>query len=91
MITGYGVSESVKHYYSIYGGELKNKRVIIQGWGNVGSAAAYYIAQEGAKIVGIVDRDGGLINKDGFSFQEIKKLFLNKNGNSISAERFTSI
>ena len=86
MITGYGVSESVKHYYSIYGGELKNKRVIIQGWGNVGSAAAYYIAQEGAKIVGIVDRDGGLINKDGFSFQEIKNLFLNKNGNSISAE-----
>ena len=44
MITGYGVSESVKHYYSIYGGELKNKRVIIQGWGNVGSAAAYYIS-----------------------------------------------
>lgn len=90
MITGYGVSESVKHYYNIYGGELKNKRVIIQGWGNVGSAAAYYIAQEGAKIVGIVDRDGGLINKDGFSFQEIKKLFLNKNGNSISAESLQS-
>ena len=90
MITGYGVSESVKHYYSIYGGELKNKRVIIQGWGNVGSAAAYYIAQEGAKIVGIVDRDGGLINKDGFSFQEIKKLFLNKNGNSINAENLRS-
>tara|TARA_B110000305_G_scaffold107338_1_gene120735 strand:+ start:431 stop:1660 length:1230 start_codon:yes stop_codon:yes gene_type:complete len=90
MITGYGVSESVKHYYSIYGGELKNKRVIIQGWGNVGSAAAYYIAQEGAKIVGIVDRDGGLINKDGFSFQEIKNLFLNKNGNSINAENLRS-
>ena len=90
MITGYGVSESVKHYYSIYGGELKNKRVIIQGWGNVGSAAAYYIAQEGAKIVGIVDRDGGLINKDGFSFQEIKKLFLNKNGNSINSENLRS-
>ena len=86
MITGYGVSESVKHYYSIYGGELKNKRVIIQGWGNVGSAAAYYIAQEGAKIVGIVDKDGGLIHKEGFSFQEIKNLFLNKNGNSISAK-----
>ena len=42
MITGYGVSESVKHYYQIYGGELKNKRVIVQGWGNVGSAAAYH-------------------------------------------------
>ena len=84
MITGYGVAESVKHYYKIYGGNLKNKRVIVQGWGNVGSAAAYFIAQEGAKVVGIIDRDGGLINEKGFSFEEIKKLFLNKNGNAIN-------
>ena len=86
MITGYGVAESVKHYYKIYGGNLKNKRVIVQGWGNVGSAAAYYIAQDGAKVVGIIDRDGGLINEKGFSFEEIKKLFLNKNGNAINDE-----
>ncbi|MDA9665911.1 amino acid dehydrogenase [Bacteroidota bacterium] len=83
MITGYGVSESVKHYYQIYGGDLKDKRVIVQGWGNVGSAAAYYIAQDGAKIVGIIDKSGGLINEKGFSFEEIKKLFLNKTGNAI--------
>ena len=90
MITGYGVSESVKHYYKIYGGNLKNKRVIVQGWGNVGSAAAYYIAQEGAKIVGIIDRDGGLINEKGFSFQEIRKLFLSKNGNAINHKNMLS-
>ena len=90
MITGYGVSESVKHYYKIYGGDLKNKRVIVQGWGNVGSAAAYYIAQDGAKIVGIIDRDGGLINEKGFSFEEIKKLFLNKNGNAINDKNMLS-
>ena len=90
MITGYGVAESVKHYYKIYGGNLKNKRVIVQGWGNVGSAAAYYIAQEGAKVVGIIDRDGGLINEKGFSFEEIKKLFLNKNGNAINDKNLLS-
>ena len=90
MITGYGVSESIKHYYQIYGGELKNKRVIVQGWGNVGSAAAYYIAQNGAKIIGIIDRDGGLINEKGFSFEEIKKLFLNKNINAISTKNMLS-
>lgn len=90
MITGYGVAESVKHYYNIYGGNLKNKRVIVQGWGNVGSAAAYYIAQDGAKIVGIIDRDGGLINEKGFSFEEIKKLFLNKNGNAINDKNLLS-
>ena len=90
MITGYGVAESVKHYYHIYGGNLKNKRVIVQGWGNVGSAAAYYIAQDGAKIVGIIDRDGGIINEKGFSFEEIKKLFLNKNGNAINDKNLLS-
>ena len=90
MITGFGVSESVKHYYQIYGGDLKNKRVIVQGWGNVGSAAAYYIAQDGAKIVGIIDRDGGIINEKGFSFEEIKKLFLNKNGNAINDKNLLS-
>ena len=90
MITGYGVAESVKHYFHIYGGNLKNKRVIVQGWGNVGSAAAYYIAQDGAKIVGIIDRDGGLINEKGLSFEEIKKLFLNKNGNAINDKNLLS-
>ena len=86
LITGYGVSEAVKHYYSIWGGKIEEKRAIVQGWGNVGAAAGFYLANYGVKIVGIVDRDGGLINKDGFSFQEIKNLFLNKNGNSINAE-----
>ena len=90
MITGYGVAESVKHYFDIYGGELKGKRVIVQGWGNVGSAGAYYLAQEGAKIVGIIDRAGGLINENGFTFEEIKQLFINKNGNALNATNMLS-
>ncbi len=85
MITGYGVAESIKHYYSIWGGDVKGKRVIVQGWGNVGSAGAYYLAQQGAKIVGIIDRVGGLIKPEGFSFEEIRQLFLNKNGNELVA------
>jgi glutamate dehydrogenase/leucine dehydrogenase len=83
MITGYGVAESVKHYYDIYGGDVTQKRAIVQGFGNVGSAAAYYLAQMGVKIVGIIDRVGGLINEEGFTFEEIKELFLNKEGNTI--------
>jgi glutamate dehydrogenase/leucine dehydrogenase len=83
MITGYGVAESIRHYFDIWGGELKGKKVIVQGWGNVGSAAAYYLAQNGALVVGIIDRVGGLINENGFTFEEIKALFLNKNGNEL--------
>ena len=86
MITGYGVAESIKHYYSIYGGSVVGKRAVVQGFGNVGSAAAFYLAQMGAKVVGIIDRNGGVINEEGFSFEEIKELFLNKNGNTLVAE-----
>lgn len=90
MITGYGVSIAVKHFYDIYGGNVKDKRVIVQGWGNVGSAAAFYMAQMGAKVVGIIDRNGGMINESGFTFEEIKNLFLNKKGNLLVSDQMLS-
>ena len=76
MITGYGVAEAVQHFYAIYGGDVKGKKAIVQGFGNVGSAAAFYLAEMGAKVVGIIDRDGGVINENGFTFEEIQNLFL---------------
>ncbi|MBN8566072.1 MAG: Glu/Leu/Phe/Val dehydrogenase [Flavobacteriales bacterium] len=85
MITGFGVAEAVRHYYDIYGGSVVGKKAVVQGFGNVGSAAAFYLADMGAKIVGIIDREGGIINEDGFTFDEIKRLFLNKDGNKLVA------
>ena len=85
LITGYGVAYAVKHYYDIFGGSVKDKKVIIQGFGNVGAAAAYYFAEMGAKIIGIIDRDGGVINENGYSFDEVKNFYLNKKGNTLVA------
>ncbi len=90
MITGYGVSESVRHYYDVYGGSLKGKRAIIQGFGNVGAAAAYYLTQEGAKVVGIIDRVGGLINEQGFSMKEITELFIHREKNTLVSNNLIS-
>jgi glutamate dehydrogenase/leucine dehydrogenase len=86
MITGFGVAEAVKHYYNIYGGSVIGKKAVVQGFGNVGAAAAFYLAQMGAKVVGIIDREGGVINEDGFSFDEIKTFFLHKKGNTLIAD-----
>ncbi|WP_418511315.1 Glu/Leu/Phe/Val dehydrogenase dimerization domain-containing protein [Corallibacter sp.] len=83
MITGFGVAEAVKQYYTIYGGSVKGKTAIVQGFGNVGAAAAFYLSQMGAKIVGIIDIAGGLIKEDGFTFDEITELFLAKTGNTL--------
>ena len=90
MLTGYGVAEAVKHYYAIYGGTIEGKRAIVQGFGNVGAAAAYYLTQLGAKVVGIIDRDGGVINEEGFSMEEMTALFLEKNGNTLVSEKMVS-
>jgi len=86
MITGYGVAVAIKHYYDIYGGTVVGKRAIVQGFGNVGSAAAFYLSQMGARIVGILDKDGGLIKEEGFTFEEIRTLFLAKKGNTLHTE-----
>lgn len=85
MITGWGVAEAVRHYYEIWGGMMMHKRAVIQGWGNVAAAAAFYLAKNGVQIIGIIDRAGGIIKKEGFSFEEIRDLFLNREGNQLSS------
>ena len=90
MITGWGVAEGVKHYYDIWGGLLARKNAIIQGWGNVAAAAAYYLAKYGVNIVGIIDKDGGLINEKGFTLEEVEQLFMNRDGNALKAENMLS-
>jgi glutamate dehydrogenase/leucine dehydrogenase len=87
MITGYGVAESIKHYYEIFKGEtVEGKKVIVQGWGNVASAAGFYLARMGAKIVGIIDIAGAVINNNGFSVGEVETMFLNKENNKLKTE-----
>lgn len=90
MLTGYGVAEAVKHYYAIYGGEIKDKRGIVQGFGNVGSAAAYYLTKLGVKVVGIIDKDGGVVNEKGFSVQEMTDLFLAKESTKLVSKNMIS-
>jgi len=83
MCTGYGVAQAIKHYYQLWGGSLSGKRAVVQGWGNVGAAAGFYLSQMGVKIVGILTREGGLINQAGFSHAEICELVLTRQGNRL--------
>lgn len=84
MITGWGVAEAVRHYYDLWGGTMNGKFAVIQGWGNVAAAAAFYLAKNGVLITGIIDKQGGLINEKGFTFEEVKSLFLERKGNELA-------
>ncbi len=90
MCTGYGVAEAVKHFYNLWGGDVKGKRAVVQGWGNVGAAAGFYLAKMGVKIVGIVSREGGLLNDQGFSVEEIASLVVNRVQNKLHASGLLS-
>lgn len=84
LITGFGVSEAVKHYYELQNGSVVGKRAIVQGFGNVGSAAAFYLTKMGAKVVGILDKIGGVIKEEGFSLEEMTRMYLDKDGNTLN-------
>lgn len=83
MCTGYGVAQAVKHYYDLWGGKLEGKRAVVQGWGNVGAAAGFYLSQMGVKVVGILTHEGGLINQKGYAFEEVRQLVVSRNGNRL--------
>ncbi len=74
LITGYGVASSVLHYYKQRGSTVKGKKVFVQGWGNVGAAAGFYLSKEGAIITAILDHHLGAINKNGFDHLTVEKL-----------------
>jgi glutamate dehydrogenase/leucine dehydrogenase len=86
MITGFGVAESVRHYYELWTDDITQKTAIIQGWGNVGATAALYLAKYGVKIKGIIDKAGGIIDEKGLTLDDIKKLFYDRKGNQLVAE-----
>jgi glutamate dehydrogenase/leucine dehydrogenase len=61
LVTGWGVVRALHHYYVARGESLEGKRVLLQGFGNVGEPAAHYLDEHGALVVGIsAAGEGGL-------------------------------
>lgn len=52
---------------------IQNKRVIVQGFGNVGYHAAQTLQETGAIITGIAEYEGALFNPDGLNVEDVKK------------------
>lgn len=79
--TGRGVQYALQEFFrhpedvkaAGMSGTLDGKRVIVQGLGNVGYHAAKFLSEEdGCKVVGIIERDGGLWDDDGLNVEEIR-------------------
>ncbi len=94
--TGYGVAIMAKAALERLNIDFKGAKVAVQGFGNVGSYAAYYAHQLGAKVVAISDINVTIYNEDGI---DVEKLFAdpvrpvanNGYGKEITKEEFFAL
>lgn len=71
LIAGYGVAECTLEACDVLGIPIQGARVALQGFGNVGGAAARYLHRAGARIIVIADIDGAVIDEDGLDIPRL--------------------
>jgi glutamate dehydrogenase (NAD(P)+) len=70
--TGRGIVYTLYQAARMLGQELRGKKVVVQGFGNVGSVAARLLWREGAVIVGVSDVKGGVWNPNGLDVRQVE-------------------
>ena len=63
--TGRGTAVITRETAEKWGIELKNAKVVIQGFGNVGSYAAKFLHEYGCKVIAVSDITGGIYDPEG--------------------------
>src|SRR5688500_15242138 len=71
--TGRGCMFSTREALKAVGMPLAGARIAVQGFGNVGSVAALLLQREGASIVAVSDKSGGLYNPQGLDVPDVQK------------------
>jgi len=71
--TGRGVGYLVNRATDALGLDMNKCRTVIQGYGNVGSVAAFSLARNGAKIIAVSDVNGGIHNSNGLDLWKLEK------------------
>lgn len=83
LITGWGLARATARCLELRGESLEGKRIIVEGFGNVGAAAVLYATRAGARAVGIVDAESGLAAPDGLDAADVESLMRRRVGRLI--------
>lgn len=78
--TGRGVTVCVQEACRELGWDLDGKKVVVQGFGNVGSVAARLLMESGAKVVAVSDATGGIYNPAGLPVDELYRRYSGVDG-----------
>ena len=84
--TGFGVVSTIKAWAKIRGVDLKGKKYIVQGFGNVGYWTSHFLNKEGALLIAVQDASGTLYNPDGM---DVEALYQHSLGYKNQIEGFT--
>ncbi|MCV3212672.1 Glu/Leu/Phe/Val dehydrogenase [Plectonema radiosum NIES-515] len=82
MATGRGVMIVVREALGDRSKSLTNARIVIQGFGNVGSAAALLLHEAGAKVIAVSTGSGGVFSQTGLDIPAMIA-YAAKNGKSL--------
>ncbi|MCD6381708.1 MAG: Glu/Leu/Phe/Val dehydrogenase [Candidatus Aenigmarchaeota archaeon] len=72
--TGFGAFHSTMVGIEFLGLSVSDVKVGVQGFGNVGSFTAKFLAEKGAKIVAVSDSKGVIYNENGLDVEELIKV-----------------
>lgn len=96
--TGFGVAKATAIALKISGIEIKNAKIAIEGFGNVGTFAAKYLSEMGVLIVAVADSQGAICNEKGLPIEELIKFKAERKsvadfreGQKISREEFFAL
>lgn len=71
--TGRGTAITVREALKKLGIDIKGAKVVVQGFGNVGSFAARFIEELGATIIAVSDVNGAIYNENGIKIADVEK------------------
>lgn len=72
--TGFGLAICAEVAQEFADIDLKGARVVIQGFGNVGTHAARYLEERGAILVAASDLDGTVVDEDGIDVKRLTEI-----------------
>ncbi len=83
LVTGYGVARAALRLLEHQGRDPAATPALVEGFGNVGGGAAWYLAEAGVPIAGIVDARGALVPNRPLGASEVADLLARRTGNTL--------
>ena len=85
--TGFGVAKTAQTSAELLGIDIKDAKIGIHGFGNVGTFAYKFLTEMGAKVVVLADHEAAIYEEKGFNKKEIEKIISHNASTTLSVKK----